>query len=1223
MFNIAKKARKAIVYAIIVAMSIMMLPTVTPAAPSSDLTGHWARTQIEDWLNRGLVKGYPDGTFRPDNNISRVEFMALVNGAFRYEEMSTISYGDVAAGAWYVDVIAKAKAAGYITGYNDGTIKPRNPITRQEAANIIMKVRKLQENPSSAEQFTDVSEISDWSKGAVGAVAAQNIMGGYPDGTFKAKNLIKRAEAVAALGKALGTNVVIPARTYDQAGVYGPAEGTEVIEGDIAVNVESVTLQNMTINGNLLLAENIGQGEVTLKNVNVKGRTLVRGGGENSIIVIDSVLGQVTVSKKDGKIRILLTGSSTVSQVVANSGVKLEAKDLKAGGFKEVVIDAAKNDKIILAGTFENVTVKAEGVKIELPKESVVKTFTLEAKVSVTGQGTVQTAEVKANGVTFETAPQNTNTSPGVTAPNVVQTPANSGGGGGGGDSQTPVTGKSSISLEYLGHASFIMTTAKQKILMDPFMPDSFIGFPAAYSIPNKGSINLITVSHQHGDHNYVAAAPGVNQIVYGVTLNEQDDMSRNFVQVTDAIYGDVSLSTVLLPHFEQDFPFGDEPNAGFIFETGGMRLVHPGDSFRGLIDGLTPDEITALKGETGIDILMLPVGNAFEGAHDSEDLINFINDLDPKVVIPIHSWNTKGRFIEAASGQGWDITARPATVSFSKDQLPETGPVIWDMEQTIDFRPLFQSAAINGSQLTLTFNEALDENSIPAADDFGVWVNSDRQVMVNGVEVEGTNVLLTLAEAVTSDDTVDLSYIVGDTALQDLTGNTANTLWGKEVENNTAVDPAPRVSSYSPADDSTDVGVNDNLVLSFDQNVTANSTKDIFIYKASDDSLFELIDAADPNKVTVTDKVVTIDPDGTFGYNTEYYILIVTGAFTNAATGDFKGIADGTVWSFATEVNQAPIATGVSISGTAKVGEVLTGNYTYTDHEGDEEGATTFQWYRKKFSFSTPEVIPGATGKTYTLTDADANKYIVFKVTPIAGTGTTDGATAASEATGKVEDVLRILIARTFDRDGNGIVDSFLIFTARNINDSKVKLDSVFIDGVAATGFSSSASDIDNNDDMFWIYFAENGHSTKAVPVLTALAGAFEAPDGESSRELTADEDVERDGAYPVVSPPFTENTTATSTDVKLTSNETGTVYYVVLPAADAVPDYDQVRNGTDGADTNAALKGNTSVTENEEATITIAGLSQGTAYKVHLVAEDASKNVTFNVITINITTP
>ena len=74
--------------------------------------------------------------------------MALVNRAFNYQEKAEIDYKDVADTAWYADAVKIARAAGYISGYEDDTMKPDNPISRQEAATIIMKILRLEENTS-------------------------------------------------------------------------------------------------------------------------------------------------------------------------------------------------------------------------------------------------------------------------------------------------------------------------------------------------------------------------------------------------------------------------------------------------------------------------------------------------------------------------------------------------------------------------------------------------------------------------------------------------------------------------------------------------------------------------------------------------------------------------------------------------------------------------------------------------------------------------------------------------------------------------------------------------------------------------------------------------------------------------------------------------------------------------------------------------------------------
>jgi hypothetical protein len=98
-----------------------------------------------------------------------------------------------------------------------------------------------------------------------------------------------------------------------------------------------------------------------------------------------------------------------------------------------------------------------------------------------------------------------------------------------------------------------------------------------------------------------------------------------------------------------------------------------------------------------------------------------------------------------------------------------------------------------------------------------------------------------------------------------------------------------------------------------------------------------------------------------------------------------------------------APVATDVSISGTAQVGEVLTGNYTFNDANGDAEGETSFRWLSSATPDGTYEAITGATSETYTLVSGDANKYIKFEVTPRSTTGLFDGSPVMSERTGKV----------------------------------------------------------------------------------------------------------------------------------------------------------------------------------------------------------------------------
>lgn len=279
---------------------LLSLCSLVQAQPS-DILGHWAGSQINAWVDNGLAQGYPDGTFKPDNTISRAEFISLTNHAFAFTAAANSNFSDVAANDWFAGEIAKSQAAGYITGYQDGAMRPNQVISRQEVATIIAKIAKLDTsaNPASLNNFKDAGDIPVWSQGAIAAVVAKDLMHGYPDQTFRAQNSISRAEAIISLNNLINAKIV-PAqsvKTYDQAGVFGPASAMETINGNVIISVAGVTLQNCNIAGNLTLAQGVGEGNVSLKNVTVQGTTYINGGGVNSVTLENCTLPSVTITK--------------------------------------------------------------------------------------------------------------------------------------------------------------------------------------------------------------------------------------------------------------------------------------------------------------------------------------------------------------------------------------------------------------------------------------------------------------------------------------------------------------------------------------------------------------------------------------------------------------------------------------------------------------------------------------------------------------------------------------------------------------------------------------------------------------------------------------------------------------------------------------------------------------------------------------------------------------
>lgn len=184
-------------------LCLSLLPTAAWAAETAfrDVSGHWAEETITAWREKGDISGYSDGTFRPNNSVTRAEFVKLLNRAIGLTAEGTISFTDVKESDWFYAEVAKAVAAGYAGGMGDDTFQPEAPITRAQAAAMLARAQKLTANESRADGFSDASAIPAWAKGSVGAVAASGYMTGYPDGSFGASGNITRAEAVVTLDR--------------------------------------------------------------------------------------------------------------------------------------------------------------------------------------------------------------------------------------------------------------------------------------------------------------------------------------------------------------------------------------------------------------------------------------------------------------------------------------------------------------------------------------------------------------------------------------------------------------------------------------------------------------------------------------------------------------------------------------------------------------------------------------------------------------------------------------------------------------------------------------------------------------------------------------------------------------------------------------------------------------------------------------------------------------
>ena len=384
---------------------------LTFEANASDIDNHWAKEVIQTWMNEGLINGYPDDSFRPDKAITRAEFMVLVNKAFEFEGEGSIKYTDVAQADWYYDIVVAAATAGYIQGYPDGSMKPNNPISRQEVTVILSKITNTPQNPSAIYRFTDANAMADWAKGFVGAAVVEGYMGGYPDGSFKPTNNITRAEAVVTLSKALTVEKIEEEKevVYNQAGIYGPDTGIATIIEDVVIKTDGVTLQNIIIKGSLTIAQEVGDGDVYLNNVTVDGETFIQGGGEDSIHINGGEYNKITVQKtSSGNVRIVATNVDGLEVVISETAVGQAV--ILEGSFDSVTIEA-DNVHVVTQGEtdIKEFTVKA-GVKaalISLGNESTITKLVVDARTEVQGQGKIKEASGReVRNSTFEKAPE-------------------------------------------------------------------------------------------------------------------------------------------------------------------------------------------------------------------------------------------------------------------------------------------------------------------------------------------------------------------------------------------------------------------------------------------------------------------------------------------------------------------------------------------------------------------------------------------------------------------------------------------------------------------------------------------------------------------------------------------------------------------------------------------------------------------------------------------------
>jgi len=166
--------------------------TLTPTFADVPAT-HWAFSAIEFLASAGIVNGRTDGNFHPNDSITRGEFAKIICLAAGLTPVTggSASFSDT-SGHWAAGYIEAAKTADLIGGYPDGTFRPNNLITRAEIAKLVVLGARFATDTSGA-GFSDIA--TNWAKDFILTAANNGVVNGYTDGTFRPNNHATRAEA--------------------------------------------------------------------------------------------------------------------------------------------------------------------------------------------------------------------------------------------------------------------------------------------------------------------------------------------------------------------------------------------------------------------------------------------------------------------------------------------------------------------------------------------------------------------------------------------------------------------------------------------------------------------------------------------------------------------------------------------------------------------------------------------------------------------------------------------------------------------------------------------------------------------------------------------------------------------------------------------------------------------------------------------------------------------
>ena len=305
----------------------MALPTFAAASDTSfsDVeSGAWYTTGVERWAEAGLIEGPGDGTFGTNNEITRAEVAAIMQRLLGLDaaDQSELTFTDVTEDDWFYDEVMSCAAAGVLNGYGDGTFGPNDSITREQAFTMVMRslltADQLEATDKTVlDKFTDKGDISSYAVNAVAAIVGCEAVNGYADGTVKPLANITRAEFATILNRLIAVYVYTGADGSIAVSTFEPSHASEVdlagagfivihsSQDDISVTYEVKTVNDETVKAVVIVATENGV-EVT-KEVTITTKSddiVIVHGQEESVSKGDIKDGETLVVEKHDVVEV-------------------------------------------------------------------------------------------------------------------------------------------------------------------------------------------------------------------------------------------------------------------------------------------------------------------------------------------------------------------------------------------------------------------------------------------------------------------------------------------------------------------------------------------------------------------------------------------------------------------------------------------------------------------------------------------------------------------------------------------------------------------------------------------------------------------------------------------------------------------------------------------------------------------------------------------------------